>query len=41
MKVMLCIVGIDCHGAKVSKLASVIMVILLLVYGPYGDPCVC
>lgn len=38
---MLCIVGFDCNGVEVSKLASMIMVILLLVYGLDSDPCVC
>lgn len=36
-----CIVVFDCHGAEVSKLAGIIMVILLVVYGPYSDPHVC
>lgn len=31
----------ECREAEVSKLASMIMVILLVVYGPYSDPCVC
>lgn len=41
LKLMLCIVGFDCHGVDVSKLASVIMVILVLLYGPNSDPRVC
>lgn len=35
---MLCIVGFDCNVIQGSKLASMIMAVLLVVYGPNSDP---